>query len=88
MKKIRKAIDSYIDQIEQKWKALPDYRQRLLTKIFFAVYLLLSVFVLLHIWLKPTNTQKILPGTSIKGVPSEPDIKKNPGIHSHQKTLK
>jgi len=88
MKKIRKTIDRYIDQIEQKWKALPDQRQRMFTKIFFATYLLLSVFAFLQICLKPTNTQKIIPGTYIKSVPSEPDRKKNPGINSYQKTLK
>ncbi|WP_223609360.1 hypothetical protein [Chryseobacterium sp. OSA05B] len=87
MKKLRKAIDSYIDQIEQKWKAFSDDRQRMFTKIFFATYLLLSVFAFLQIRSKLANTPKILPGTSIKSVPSEPDRKKNPGINSHQKTL-
>ncbi|SHF80248.1 hypothetical protein [Chryseobacterium sp. OV279] len=83
MKKIRKTIDSYIDQAEQKWKALPDNKQRMFIKIFFATYLLLSVFAFLQIRSKPANTQKIIPGTYIKGVPSVPDRKKNPGLNSH-----
>ncbi|MFP3599505.1 hypothetical protein [Chryseobacterium sp. SIMBA_029] len=85
MKKLRTAIDSYIDQAEQKWKALPYDRQRMFTKIFFATYLLLNVFAFLQIWSKPVNTQKIIPGTYIKSVPSDTDRKKNPEIHSHQK---
>lgn len=46
MKKIKDKIEHHILCADRKWKALPEKRQRLFTKLFFTGYAILTVMVL------------------------------------------
>lgn len=46
MKKLRANMDSYFDQLDERWQALPLRKQRQYTLYFFVVYLLLTVVVI------------------------------------------
>lgn len=70
MKKFRKNIDQYILNAEQKWKALPEKRQRLFTKLFMAGYVLLTVGVFVQIWVSGTNSKSIPIGGHISNIPT------------------
>ncbi|VFA41284.1 hypothetical protein [Chryseobacterium indologenes] len=68
MKKIRDKIEQHILLADRKWKALPKNRQRLLTKLCFAGYALLTVAVLINICMSTgnkTNTMSISHITTI-----------------------
>lgn len=59
MKKLSKIIDQYIQNVEQHWKAIPEKRQRILTKIFFSGYALLTIGIILQNWLKEGSRKNI-----------------------------
>lgn len=70
MKKFRKTVDQYIRQAEQKWKALPEKRQRQFTKVFLAAYTLLTVCVFVQIWMNGANGKNIPIGGHINNIPA------------------
>lgn len=62
MKKIRDKIERWILGADQKWKALPEKRQRLFTKLFLVGYTVLTILVLISIFIttaNDTNTMSI-----------------------------
>lgn len=70
MKKFRKNIDQYILNAEQKWKALPEKRQRLFTKVFLAGYTLLTIVVFVQIWMNGASGKNIPIGGHISNIPT------------------
>lgn len=73
MKKLRDKIERYVLKAEGRWKALSVEKQKLLTKVFFGGYCMLTVIVLIHVivstWQK-SNTISIdhIDGISTKSV--------------------
>lgn len=55
MKKIRDNIQHHILCADRKWKALPKNRQRLLTKLCFACYAVLTLLALVSIVISTGN---------------------------------
>ncbi|AZA89811.1 MULTISPECIES: hypothetical protein [Chryseobacterium group] len=55
MKKIRDIIERHVLKADQKWKALPTVQQRLMTKLFFGCYVVLTVAVLVSIAISTGN---------------------------------
>ncbi len=55
MKKSRDKIERWILSADQKWKALPEKRQRLFTKLFLAGYCILTILVLISIFITTAN---------------------------------
>ncbi len=49
MKKLRDKIEHCVLTTEDRWKTLSVEKQRLLTKIFFGSYFLLTVIVIIHV---------------------------------------
>ncbi|MDN3694239.1 hypothetical protein QWZ06_19120 [Chryseobacterium tructae] len=49
MKKLRDKIERHVLKAENHWKALSVEKQKLLTKLFFGSYCLLTVIVLIHV---------------------------------------
>ncbi|MCD9855603.1 hypothetical protein LUD75_12835 [Epilithonimonas sp. JDS] len=49
MKKLRDKIEHFVLTTEIHWKALSVEKQRLLTKVFFGGYCLLTVIVIIHV---------------------------------------
>lgn len=70
MKKFRQTIDQQILNAEQKWKALPEKRQRLFTKVFMAGYTLLTVCVFVQIWVNGASGNNIPIGGHISNIPT------------------
>lgn len=69
MKKLRIAVDRYIDSIENHWKSLSSSRQRTLTKFFLGIYVMLTVLTITYIWYETSNGNNILSISHIQGVP-------------------
>ncbi|MGX9987167.1 hypothetical protein [Soonwooa purpurea] len=69
MKKFRKSIDQYLQQLEKRWQKLPKSRQNLFTKIFFAGYVVLTSTVVLQLWFKGSSSHKTLSIGHINNIP-------------------
>lgn len=69
MKKLRIAVDRYIDLIENHWKSLSYSRQRTLTKFFLGMYVMLTVLTITYIWYEISNGNNILSISHIQGIP-------------------
>ncbi|MCU7618450.1 hypothetical protein NZ698_14715 [Chryseobacterium sp. PBS4-4] len=80
MKKFRQIIDQQVLNAEQKWKALPEARQRILTKIFFAVYTLFTIAAFVQIWWSAAHSKSIPIGGHISNIPA--------GVNIDQKATK
>jgi hypothetical protein len=86
MKKIRDKIEHYVLKMENQWKVLPIAKQRLLTKVFFGGYVLLTIIVIVNVFISTgqrRNTMSInhIDGISKKTVGKEsehPDIVNSP----------
>lgn len=50
MKRLRAKIDSWLDRLDEQWKALPREKQFKYTLLFFLVYATLTTAVVLHTW--------------------------------------
>jgi len=70
MKKLRKTIDQFILNAELQWNAVPQKRQRLLTKVFFACYLTLTVCAFMQMRLS-INGKHIRTGGHINNIPAK-----------------
>lgn len=55
MKKIRDTIECHVLKADQKWKALPAAQQRLMTKLFFGCYAVLTVAMLVSVAISTGN---------------------------------
>lgn len=71
MKKFRKSIDQYLQQLEKRWQKLPKTRQVLFTKIFFAGYVVLTFMVVLKLWFKGNPSNEALSIGHINNIPKE-----------------
>lgn len=80
MQKLRQTIDRYLLNTEQKWKTLPEERQRIMTKILFAVYTLLTIAAFVQIWWSAAHSNPIPIGGHISNIPA--------GININQKAAK
>lgn len=80
MKQFRQTIDQHILNAEQKWKALPEVSQRIMTKILFAVYILLTIAAFVQIWWSAAHNNPIPIGGHISNIPA--------GIDNNQKAAK
>lgn len=69
MKKFRKSIDQYVQQLEKRWQKLPKTKQVIFTKIFFAGYVVLTFMVVLQLWLKGSSSDKALSIGHINNIP-------------------
>ncbi|MBW7674254.1 hypothetical protein [Chryseobacterium chendengshani] len=68
MKKIRDIIERHILKADQKWKALPAKRQRLMTTLFFGCYAVLTIVVLVSIVFSTGNKNSIMSITHITSI--------------------
>ncbi len=50
MIKIKQKWDDYIDELDERWRELPLKKQHQYTLYFFAVYLLLTIGIVLKVW--------------------------------------
>jgi hypothetical protein len=56
MKKIRKNMDKYFDELDERWQSLPLRKQHQYTLYFFVGYLLLTVGVIFKVWYDTAKT--------------------------------
>lgn len=78
MKKLRDKIERYVLKVEGHWKALSVEKQRLLTKVFFGGYCLLTVIVLIHVIVSTGHKSNIISIDHINGI-SRKLVEKDPG---------
>ncbi|WP_419715871.1 hypothetical protein [Chryseobacterium bernardetii] len=88
MKKLRDKIEHYVLEVENHWKVLPVAKQRLLTKIFFGGYALLTVLVIINVFIstsKRSNTMSIHHIDGISKKTLEKDSGQNDTVNSKVK---
>lgn len=56
MKRLRAKIDSWLDRLDDQWKALPREKQFKYTILFFLGYAVLTTAVVLHTWYNAGKT--------------------------------
>lgn len=49
MKKLRKQLEGYLDELDEKWQTLPIKKQRLYILLFFILYALFSIGILFNV---------------------------------------
>lgn len=76
MKKFRDKIENYIVDAERKWKVLPEDRQRLFTKLFFAGYAALTVAVIISICISTGNNTNTMQIKHISTISKQTAVKK------------
>lgn len=69
MKKFRIKIEQYIQTTDNHWKTLSVRKQRSLTKLFMAIYGLLTLLTLTYIWFETAIGDNILSISHIQGIP-------------------
>ncbi len=79
MKKLTLQIDRWIEKTESQWKAIPIKKQRVLTKLFFTGYTLLTILVIIRIWAKGTGSTDIPLIRHITTAPADLKIKPQAG---------
>lgn len=75
MKRIRDKIEYYALQADNRWKILPVKRQRLLTKLFFGGYALLTLLVMVSICISTVQRNNEISINHIDGVSKNPHTK-------------
>lgn len=68
MKRIRDKIEYYALQADNRWKNLPVERQRLLTKLFFGGYVLLTLLVIVSICISTSQRNNEISINHIDGI--------------------
>lgn len=68
MKKLRDIVRQYVLKTENDWKALPIERQVLLTKAFFAGYVLLTVMIVINVFLSKGQKNNYMSIDHIGGI--------------------
>lgn len=86
MKKLRDKIEHYILRTENYWKVLPVDRQRFLTKVFFGVYVLLTVMVIISVFISTSQRRNTMSINHIDGISMKP-IKKVSGQNDTAESL-
>ncbi|MDR6487184.1 hypothetical protein J2799_001669 [Chryseobacterium vietnamense] len=75
MKRIRDKIEYYALLADKNWKILPIKRQRLLTKLFFGGYALLTLLVIVSICISTGQSNKEILINHIGGIHKNPQTK-------------
>lgn len=75
MKRIRDTIEYYTLQADNHWKSLPVKRQRLLTKLFFGGYALLTLLVIVSICISTSQRNNEISINHIDGISRSPQMK-------------
>lgn len=75
MKRIRDKIEYYALQADNRWKILPVKRQRLLTKLFFGGYALLTLLVIVSICISTGQRNNEISINHINGISKNPQTK-------------
>lgn len=88
MKKIRDKIERWILRADQKWKALPEKRQRLLTKLFLAGYCILTILVLISIFITTANNNNFMSISHITTISDHPAMKRQSHDNKTGSTIK
>ncbi|WP_407503341.1 hypothetical protein [Elizabethkingia miricola] len=78
MKKLKDKIEHYVLEVENHWKVLPVAKQRLLTKIFFGGYALLTVLVIISIFISTSQRSNTMSIHHIDGI-SKKTIERSSG---------
>lgn len=78
MKKLRDKIEHYVLEVENHWKVLPVAKQRLLTKIFFSGYALLTVIVIINVFISTSQRSNTMSIHHIDGI-SKKTLEKDSG---------
>lgn len=68
MKKIRDKIEHYVLKMENHWKVLPIAKQRLLTKVFFGGYVLLTIIVIINVFISTGQRRNTISINHIDGI--------------------
>lgn len=72
MNKLRHKIEHYVLKAEDHWKVLPVERQRLLTKIFFGGYVLLTAVVIVNVCISSSQRDNAMSIDHIEGISKKP----------------
>lgn len=79
MKTLTLRIDRWIEKTESQWKAIPIKKQRVLIKLFFTGYTLLTILLMLRIWAEGSNGKDIPLIRHISTAPADLKIKPHAG---------
>lgn len=88
MKKIRDKIERWILSADQKWKAIPEKRQRLFTKLFLAGYCILTILVLISIFITTANDHNTMSISHITTISDHTAMKRQSHDNKTGSTLK
>ncbi|MGE8534444.1 MAG: hypothetical protein ACN6OJ_07655 [Chryseobacterium sp.] len=75
MKRIRDKIEYYSLKVDNHWKILPVQRQRLLTKLFFGGYALLTLLVIVSVCKSTSQRNNEISINHIDGISKSPQTK-------------
>lgn len=78
MKKLRDTIEHYVLKTENHWKVLPIAKQRLLTKVFFGGYVLLTIIVIVNVFISTGQRRNTMSIHHIDGI-SKKTIERSSG---------
>ncbi|MGG7468665.1 hypothetical protein ACVVIH_07170 [Chryseobacterium arthrosphaerae] len=76
MKKIRDKVEHWILSADQKWKTLPQKRQRLFTMLFLAGYTVLTILVLISIFITTANDNNTMSISHITTISDHTAVKR------------
>ena len=68
MKTLRDKVEQFVVKAEGHWNALSVEKQRLMTKVFFGSYVLLTVIVLINVIISMGQRQTTMPINHIDGI--------------------
>lgn len=72
MKKLRDKIERHVLKAEVHWKALSVKKQRLLTKVFFGGYVLITVLVIINVFISTSKRSNTMSINHIEGILKKP----------------
>ncbi|WP_241279492.1 hypothetical protein [Chryseobacterium cucumeris] len=75
MKRIRDKIEYYVLEVDNRWRILPVKRQRLLTKLFFVGYALLTLLVIVSICISTSQRNNKISINHIDGISKKTQTK-------------
>ncbi|WP_228408779.1 hypothetical protein [Chryseobacterium sp. JV274] len=88
MNKLREKIEQYILRVEDHWNAISVEKQRLMTKVFFGVYVLITIIVIVNICVTKDQRSNTISINHIDGIskkPTEKGSKHNEIVNSSTK---
>lgn len=88
MKKIRDKVEHWILSADHKWKALPQKRQRLFTKLFFVGYTVVTLLVLISIFITTANDNNTMSISHITTISDHTAMKRQSHDNKTGSTLK